>query len=97
MRAMDDWPFDQARNCAVLTVRGIAFDGAPVLHVVHDAEDHGWQFLTLDDADPAEAAVVSLGSMVARDPSLLELADLPPGWRAWRESARHAWRRESSG
>ena len=91
---MDDWPFDQSRNCAVLSVREIVHDGAPVLHVVHDAEDHGWQFLTLDDADPVEAAVVSLGSMVARDPSLLELADLPPGWRAWRESPQHTWRRE---
>ena len=91
---MTDWPFDQPRNCAVLTVRQIAYEGAPILHVTHDADDHGWQFLTLSDADPEAAVVLSFGSIVAREPALLELADLPPGWHAWRESAQHPWCRE---
>jgi len=42
---MDDWPFDQLPNCAVITLRRIVFGSAPILHVTHDRDDHGWQFL----------------------------------------------------
>jgi len=91
---MSDWPFDQPPNCAVFTLRQIAYEGAPILQVTHDAEDHGWQFLTLAEADPESAVLLSFGSIVTLDPALVELADLPPGWRAWRESVRHPWRRE---
>ncbi|HWE95810.1 MAG TPA: hypothetical protein VG269_17730 [Tepidisphaeraceae bacterium] len=87
------WPFDQPRNCAVFTLRPIVFAGAPILHVTHDEEDHGWQFLGLEDADVGQAAMVSLGEIVGLDPSVLELSDLPPGWHAWRESKSSPWRR----
>jgi hypothetical protein len=30
---------------------------------------------------------------VAKDPSVLELADLPPGWHAWRRSRDAPWQR----
>ena len=82
----DDWPFDQPRSCAVITLRPIVFEGAPILHVTHDADDHGWQFLGWEDADVAHAAVVSLSEIVKLDPSVLAVADLPPGWHAWRQS-----------
>ena len=87
------WPFDQPRTCAVLTLRSIAFDDAPILLVAHDAEDHGWQFLGLDGADEADVAVVALEEIVAIDPSVLEVANLPPGSSAWRESRSAPWQR----
>ena len=87
----DDWPFDQPRNCAVITLRKIVYENAPILHVSHDADDHGWQFLGLEDADVEEAAVVSFQELVQIDPSILALADLPPGWHAWRRSKSEAW------
>jgi hypothetical protein len=31
--------------------------------------------------------------MCQRDPTLLELADLPEGWRAWRERVGAPWQR----
>jgi len=37
--------------------------------------------------------VVCLGCMVSKDPSLKYLADLPLGWKAWRESAMAPWQR----
>ena len=89
-----DWPFDQPRDCAVITLRSIVFGGAPILLVTHDAEDHGWQFLDGSDPETNNAAVVGLGEMVRLDPSLLQLADLPPGWRAWRSSPSSPWQRE---
>jgi hypothetical protein len=89
-----DWPFDQPRNCAVVTLRPIVFEGAPILHVTHDEDDHGWQFLGREDADVPQAAVVGLSEIVELDPSVLEVADLPPGWHAWRQSRSSPWQRE---
>jgi hypothetical protein len=85
------WPFDQPRNCAVITLRDIVFDGAPILHVMHDSDDNGWQFLGLEDADPEKAAVVCLEEIVQLDSSVLALADMPPGWHAWRASTSEPW------
>jgi hypothetical protein len=83
---IDDWPFDQPRNCAVISLRQIVFGNAPILHVVHDEDDHGWQFLNLDDACEEGASVVSLEDIVKLDPTVLAVAHIPPGWRAWRKS-----------
>jgi len=74
-------------------LRSIAFNGAPILLVVHDAEDHGWQFLGLDGADGEDAAVVALKEIVRLDSSVLEVANLPPGSSAWRESKSSPWQR----
>lgn len=92
--AKPDWPFDQPPNCAAITLRPILFDGAPILHVTHDEDDHGWQFLGWEDADVAQGAVACLSTIVELDPSVLEVADLPPGWRAWRQSKSSPWQRE---
>src|SRR5262249_35896607 len=91
---MPEWPFDQPTSCAVITVREIAFENAPILHVTHDLDDHGWQFLTLADAKVEDGVVLCFADVVAKDSTLYELADLPPGWHAWRESTAHPWRRE---
>jgi hypothetical protein len=90
----DEWPFDQPPNCAVITLRQIVDGSEPILNVVHDADDHGWQFLTLADAREEDASVVGLGEIVKLDPSVLEVADIAPGWRAWRQSPEHDWVRE---
>ena len=87
------WPFDQPPNCAVLTTRSIAFDGAPFLLVARDADDHGWQFLGLDGADESKATVLALQEIVQLDSSVLELANLPPCSSAWRESQSAPWQR----
>lgn len=87
------WPFDQPPNCAVITLRSIILGGNPICHVTHDLDDHGWQFLGVGDANLDDAAVVSLSEIVNRDPSLLELADLPPGWHAWRDTIDSKWHR----
>jgi hypothetical protein len=87
------WKFDQLPNCAVLTLRNIVKAGAPVLHVIHDTDDHGWQFLGAESPDEAEAMIVGLSEMLAIDPSLEALADLPVGWHAWRENAGDTWTR----
>jgi hypothetical protein len=90
----DTWPFDQPRNCVCLTMRQILDGSEPILFVSHDADDHGWQFIGSSDASVSDSRVVSLETIVKHDPTVLELADLPPGWRAIRSKVGSSWRRE---
>lgn len=87
------WPFDQDRRCAVITLRSIVFDGQPILLVFHDDDDHGWQFLNGQTFEMSDVAVVALEEIVTRDPSVLEIADTPPGWKAWRDCRSSPWQR----
>ena len=69
------------------------FEGQPILYVTHDQDDHGWQFLDGNAPEMANAAVVLLSNIVNLDPSVLAIADLPVGWRAWRTSVDAEWQR----
>lgn len=91
------WPFDQPPNYAAITLRQVVREGAPVLLVAHDEDDHGWQFLD-GSAEPKkeDAVLCCIEHIVAADPTLLEIADLPVGWRAWRTSIGRAWTRRKS-
>jgi hypothetical protein len=69
-------------------------DGSePILLVSHDEEDHGWQFIGSSDASMTDAMLVCLEEIVRVDPTVLEIADLPPGWQAIRDAAGGAWTR----
>jgi hypothetical protein len=89
----ENWPFSDPENLAVITIKQIVQGGEPILHVVHDEDDEGWQFLGASDASEEDAMVVGLRKMVRLDPSVRELADLPLGWRAWRSSRGEPWQR----
>jgi len=88
---MENWKFDQPPNCAAITLRSIVFEGKPILHVVHDEEDHGWQFLSLGDADEEDVAVVAMSEIVELDPSVQDVAHIKPGYRAWRQNQDSEW------
>ena len=68
----------------------------PILLVTHDAGDHSWQFIGSTDASMKDAMLVCLEEIVKLDLSTLEVADLPPGWRAVRQSPKHPWIRSES-
>jgi len=65
----------------------------PILLVSHDADDHGWQFIGISDASVADGKLVCLEEIVHLDPTVLEVADLPPGWQAVRERVGGSWTR----
>lgn len=92
----NDWRFDDPPNAASFTTKFV-LDGSPILRVYHDY-DGGWQFHGSPDhpATTDVARIVSLGSMIGRDPSLVQLHDLPCGWRAARTSADSRWAREKN-
>lgn len=65
----------------------------PILWVSHDADDHGWQFIGTSDASLVDARLVCLEEIVRLDPSVLEVADLLPGWQAFRDTVGGPWSR----
>ena len=87
------WPFDQDRNVAALTTKQVMHSGLPVLQVAHYDDDHSWAFTCGTSDDSEDAMFVQMEQIVAIDPSLLSIADLPPGWSAWRESPSSPWQR----
>lgn len=88
-----DWPFDQPPNVAVITLRSILDGERDILCVSHDADDCGWQFLDGGDAVEAEARVVGLRTIVEIDPTVVEIADMSPGWVAVRSDRSSPWDR----
>ena len=90
-----EWPFDSPPNVACLTVRSVVDGTQPILLVTRDADDGMWQFLSGDVANTANAMVVSLEEMVLQDSTLLHLADVEPGWMAWREDRDAPWERRA--
>jgi hypothetical protein len=87
------WPFDRPRNYSVFTTRQVLQRQEPILRVTHDTDDHSWQFLGRD-AGAEDGKIISLEEAVELDPSVLQVADLPVGWHAWRSSVEEPWIRE---
>lgn len=86
------WTFPDPPETLVAATRAVAFAGAPVTLVAHDA-DGDWQFLGAgaDDFTP-----VHLAHLLAVHPTLGELGDLPAGWEAlW--TAGGGWSRGEVG
>jgi len=88
------WPFDQPPNSATFTTRQVIENRRPITRVVHDQSDHGWQFISDDGANMDDAMLVSLSEIVAHDKTVLEIADLSPGWIAIRSEIGAPWNRE---
>jgi hypothetical protein len=93
---LEPWPFPDPKNVAVVTVRKALVHGAPILLVVHSHADGTWQFRTGGPFNMADALLVTLSAVVAHDPSVAILADLPNGWRASREAVTAPWVRSKS-
>lgn len=64
---------------------------APILLVFHDEDDGAWQMLPSSGADTSEAMIVGLKELVQLDQTLVEIANLPLGWFAWREDKNSPW------
>ncbi len=87
------WPFDQERNVATVTTRQVVLEKHPVLSVAHYSDDHSWAFTCGTTNKSDDLLLVSMGELVDLDDSLYEIADLPPGWCAERDSVGDQWHR----
>ncbi len=87
---MSEWNFDQDKNCAAIISKDI-LSGSPTLYVFHDLEDHGWQFLSINELSPDNVAVVSMEQAVAADPTLHSISHLEVGHKASRKNIDEEW------
>jgi hypothetical protein len=87
------WPFDDPPNVTTITTANVLDRNDPILLVTHDGDDGTWRVLCGKTNDPKYGRVVGLGELFDRDPSIGQLADLPLGWRAWRDSVGSPWQR----
>jgi hypothetical protein len=94
METNQDWPFDQAPSVAAVTTRQVLDQGLPILQVTHYEDDHSWAFVcgTTDDYEN-DGRVICMAEALKLDKSLREVADLPPGWHAWRKDKDSDWNR----
>lgn len=88
-----NWPLNSPPNEATLALRRILVGETSILHVCRDADDGMWQFLDGRPVSMDEAMLVGLKEIVAIDSSVGELADMPVGWEAVRDSVDDPWRR----
>jgi hypothetical protein len=88
------WPFDQAPNVAAITTRQVLNLKYPVLQVTHYEDDHSWAFLCgTTDNYTEDGRVICMAEALRIDGTLRTIADLLPGWSAWRKDVGSEWER----
>jgi len=91
---MNEWPFDQAPNAAAITTRQVIEECLPILTVVHYADDHSWAFVCGTSNADEDGRVIGMGTALKLDPTLATIADLSPGWCAYRRAVGEPGKRE---
>lgn len=80
----------------MFTTTHVLRGGAPITHVHRDEDDHGLQFHYPGEKSISDCMIVALEEIVRHDPTVLEVADLPPGYVAIRKGFGFQWRVERS-
>jgi hypothetical protein len=91
--AFKSWPFNLPVETGVFTTRQVMEGREPIREVYHDP-DGDWQFLCGTTLDTVDLKLVCLGCMLEMDPTVGELADMPPRWCASRQSTDAEWIQE---
>lgn len=86
------YQFEQPMNTACFTCTHVVRESAEILHVTHDADDGGWQFLCGRDHAAADAMILCMGEIVEIDPSVNALFEMPDGVGASRETRIGEWK-----
>jgi hypothetical protein len=93
MSGTDIWPFDQEPDVAALTTRQVLEATQPIRQVVHYSDDHSWAFTHGTSDEKEDYRIVHMRELIERDDTLRTIADLPPGWSAWRNAVGDDWER----
>ena len=88
----NEWPFQDAVNTAAFTTTRVVKENHPVLLVIH-TDDGDWQLLCGTTHSKKDSLIICLGCAFENDRSIGEVADLPLGWKAWRETRNSPWQR----
>lgn len=83
--------FAESLNTAVFTTKYVLEKTSPILYVYHYEEDGAWQFSGKEECADSDYRVISLEEMINIDRSILELAELPLGSKAYRVDINSNW------
>lgn len=86
----NEWPFNEGKNRLAFTTKPVVEGTQPISLVVHT--DDGWQFLCGTTNKSKDGKLVSLDSILAIDPTVAVVADLPRDWKASRDSVNSDWK-----
>jgi Domain of unknown function (DUF4262) len=92
--SLHDWKFEDPPHTGVFTTKRVMSGEDVITHVFHDADDGAWQFHGPGESKREDVALVCFHHIIDKDGTIVELADLPLGWCAWRETAEAPWRRD---
>jgi hypothetical protein len=89
------WPYPggQFPTCLGVVIQRTVIDGEePARSIVHDEDGDwlAWDGIN-DPNEPDASIVVCMHHLLDRDPSVAQLATMPPGNEAWREEAADPW------
>jgi hypothetical protein len=87
-----DWEFPDPPHTGAYLSKAVQSGTEPITYVSHDDDDGAWQFLG-DTMSESGGVLSCLHHPVDNDPSLRELANLPRGWWAERDSLGEPWHR----
>lgn len=90
------WKSLNPEKVSVFAVEEVLSGKSPVLYVCHEVSDGMWHFSGAGEVTGETLRLVYLADVVKLDASLDELADLPLGWFAERETREAPWVRQPS-
>ncbi|MFJ9099522.1 hypothetical protein ACIRJM_13685 [Streptomyces sp. NPDC102405] len=88
------WPYEGdvfPQGLLAIIQRTVSAREFPTLTVIHDDEDDWLVSDGVHDPNGGASSVHHLQHVVNSDPSLAELATVPPGHVAWRSTAGGVW------
>ena len=90
----NEWKFDQQPNCAAITDLYILRKTDPILSVVHYFDDDSWAFLSGKTNRTEDGRVISMQEALDLDPTIITIAHLQPGQKAYRINLMSKWKIE---
>ncbi|MFT4112346.1 DUF4262 domain-containing protein [Silvibacterium sp.] len=86
-----DWKFPDPPHTRVFLSKTVHLGTEAITFVSHDEEDGAWQFLGDSMVEGGGPVLSCFHHPIDKDPSLIELADLPLGWCAERAKPGDPW------
>ena len=83
--------FDDRLDTAVFTTKSIFNKSEIIAYVFHHEEDGAWEFIGNSIYEEDDYIILSLREIIEIDKSVLEIADLPLGFEAFRERKEEKW------
>lgn len=89
----NSWKFDQEPKVGAITTKQVLEEDQPILLVIHYGDDCSWAFLCDTTDEEQDSRMITMEQAVQLDPTLEKLANLPPGWIAYRDFIGDDWAR----